>query len=180
MRSAALTAYPQFSCTGGPFKVRTQWGVEKDVYCAGNDATFQFIYDILDEVIGALSLDNTSTSAATSALKTAGRQCPKCQARIKAEGLKDEHELQSYFIRKIEEHLASKGRRLIGWDEILEGGLPPRGDRDELARHERRGRRGEVGPRLRRHARHRTAILIARTRLSVSKRLFLRAGSRPR
>ena len=54
------------------------------------------------------------------------KQCPKCQARIKAEGLKDEHELQSWFIRRIEEHLASKGRRLIGWDEILEGGLPPK------------------------------------------------------
>jgi hexosaminidase len=121
---AALTAYPQFSCTGGPFKVRTLWGVEKDVYCAGNDATFNFIYDILDEVVGLFPSQFIHIGG-DECPKDRWKKCPRCQARIKAEGLKDEHELQSYFIRRIEEHLASKGRRLIGWDEILEGGLPP-------------------------------------------------------
>jgi hexosaminidase len=122
---AALTAYPQFSCTGGPFKVRTIWGVEKDVYCAGNDAAFAFIFDVLDEVIGLFPSTYIHIGG-DECPKDRWRKCPKCQARIKAEGLKDERELQSYFIRRIEEHLASKGRRLIGWDEILEGGLPPK------------------------------------------------------
>ena len=122
---AALTAYPQLSCTGGPFKVRTVWGVEKDVYCAGNDATFAFVADVLDEVVG-LFPSTFIHIGGDECPKDRWKQCPKCQARIKAEGLKDEHELQSYFVRRIEEHLASKGRRLIGWDEILEGGLPPR------------------------------------------------------
>jgi hexosaminidase len=122
---AALTAYPQFSCTGGPFKVRTKWGVEQDVYCAGNDATFAFLFDVLDEVTG-LFPSTFIHIGGDECPKARWKSCPKCQARIKAEGLKDEHELQSYFIRRIEEHLASKGRRLIGWDEILEGGLPPK------------------------------------------------------
>jgi len=121
----ALTAYPQFSCTGGPFKVRTVWGVEKDVYCAGNDATFAFVFDVLDEVVG-LFPSTFIHIGGDECPKERWKQCPKCQARIKAEGLKNERELQSYFIRRIEEHLASKGRRLIGWDEILEGGLPPK------------------------------------------------------
>jgi hexosaminidase len=121
----ALTAYPQLSCTGGPFKVRTVWGVEKDVYCAGNDATFDFVRDVLDEVVGLFPSPFIHIGG-DECPKDRWKQCPKCQARIKAEGLKNEHELQSYFIRKIEEHLASKGRRLIGWDEILEGGLPPK------------------------------------------------------
>jgi hexosaminidase len=121
----ALTAYPQFSCTGGPFKVRTRWGVEEDVYCAGNDATFAFLNDVLDEVTG-LFPSTFIHIGGDECPKARWKNCPKCQARIKAEGLKNEHELQSYFIRRIEDHLASKGRRLIGWDEILEGGLPPK------------------------------------------------------
>ena len=121
----ALTAYPQFSCTGGPFKVRTQWGIEDDVYCAGNDATFAFLRDVLDEVM-ALFPSTFIHIGGDECPKARWKNCPKCQARIKAEGLKNEHELQSYFIRQIEDHLASKGRRLIGWDEILEGGLPPK------------------------------------------------------
>ncbi len=121
----ALTAYPQFSCTGGPFKVRTRWGVEDDVYCAGNDATFDFVGDILDEVL-TLFPSTFIHIGGDECPKTRWKTCPKCQARIKAEGLKNEHELQSYFIRRIEDRLGAKGRRLIGWDEILEGGLPPR------------------------------------------------------
>lgn len=122
---AALASYPQFSCTGGPLKVRTTWGIEENVYCAGNDATFAFLRDVLDEVL-ALFPSKFIHIGGDECPKARWKKCPKCQARIKAEGLKDEHELQSYFIRKIEDHLASKGRRLIGWDEILEGGLPPK------------------------------------------------------
>ena len=121
----ALAAYPQFSCTGGPFKVRTVWGVEPDVYCAGNNATFAFLCDVLDEVV-ELFPSTFIHIGGDECPKDRWKKCPKCQARIKAEGLKNEHELQSYFIRKIEQHLASKGRRLVGWDEILEGGLPPK------------------------------------------------------
>ncbi len=121
----ALTAYPQFSCTGGPFKVRTVWGIEDDVCCAGNDATFAFLDDVLDEVV-ALFPSTFIHVGGDECPKARWKNCPKCQARIKAQGLKNEHELQSYFVRRIEDHLASRGRRLIGWDEILEGGLPPK------------------------------------------------------
>jgi hexosaminidase len=121
---AALAAYPELSCTGGPFKVGTQWGVYSDVYCAGNDQVFDFLQDVLSEVIELFPSEFIHIGG-DECPKERWKACPKCQARIKAEGLKDEHELQSYFIRRIAEFLSSKGRRLIGWDEILEGGLAP-------------------------------------------------------
>ena len=121
---AALAAYPELSCTGGPFEVGTLWGVKKDVYCAGNDKVFEFLEDVLTEVI-ALFPSETIHIGGDECPKDRWKVCPKCQARIKQEGLKDEHELQSYFIRRIEKFLLSKGKRLIGWDEILEGGLAP-------------------------------------------------------
>lgn len=121
----ALSAYPEFSCRGGPFKVRTKWGIEDDVLCAGNEGTFKFVEDILDEVL-ALFPSTYIHIGGDECPKTRWKACPKCQARIKAEGLKDEHQLQGYFTRRIEKYLDSKGRRLIGWDEILEGGLPPK------------------------------------------------------
>jgi hexosaminidase len=123
---AALTAYPEFSCTGGPFTVPPggYWPIT-DVLCPGRDGTFEFLANVLAEVadlfpgpfihVGGDEVD-----------KTEWKRCPKCQARIKAEGLKDEQELQSYFVRRVEKILAAKGKRLVGWDEILEGGLPPR------------------------------------------------------
>jgi hexosaminidase len=122
--SAALAAYPEFSCTGGPIEVATKWGVFPDVYCAGKDATFNFLEDILSEVIDLFP---------GKYIHIGGDECPKdrwekcqdCQNRIKKEGLKDEKELQSYFISRIEKFLISKNRKLIGWDEILEGGLAP-------------------------------------------------------
>lgn len=121
---AALAAYPEYSCTGGPFEVGVEWGVYDDVYCAGNDATFQFLTDVLDEVI-ELFPGTYIHIGGDECPKKRWEACPKCQARMQSEGLKDAHELQSYFIRRIERHLNARGRRLIGWDEILEGGLAP-------------------------------------------------------
>jgi hexosaminidase len=121
---AALASYPELSCTGGPLAVGTQWGVTEDVYCAGNDKTFEFLEGVLTEVIGLFPSEYVHIGG-DECPKTRWKACPKCQARIKTEGLKDEHELQSYFVRRIEKFLNSKSRRLIGWDEILEGGLAP-------------------------------------------------------
>jgi hexosaminidase len=121
---AALAAYPQFSCSGKQLPVANRWGVFEHVYCAGNDSTFFFLQDILDEVI-ALFPSTYVHIGGDECPKEAWEKCPKCQARIETEGLKNEHELQSYFIRRIEKYLISKNRKLIGWDEILEGGLAP-------------------------------------------------------
>lgn len=121
---AALAAYPDISCTGGPFEVVTRWGVFDDIYCAGKEETFTFLQDILDEVI-ALFPSTYIHIGGDEAPKTRWKVCPDCQQRIREEGLADEHELQSYFIKRIENYLLGKGRRIIGWDEILEGGLAP-------------------------------------------------------
>jgi hexosaminidase len=122
---AAIASYPHLGCSGGPYDVATIWGVLKDVYCAGNDSVFTFLEDVLDEVI-ALFPGKYIHIGGDECPKEKWKECPDCQARIKAEGLKDEFELQSYFIRRMEEYLLSKSRYIIGWDEILEGGLAPR------------------------------------------------------
>jgi hexosaminidase len=122
--SAALAGYPELSCTGGPFEVKNTMGISKDVYCAGNEKTFEFLEDMLSEVI-ELFPGLYLHIGGDECPKDRWKECPKCQARIKAEGLKDEHELQSYFVKRIEKFLLSKNRKLVGWDEILEGGLAP-------------------------------------------------------
>ncbi len=121
---AALAAYPEFSCTGGPFEVRTRWGVEPDILCPGNDAAVAFAKDILSEVCD-LFPSRFIHIGGDEAPRDRWQKCPKCQARMRAEGLKGEAQLQSWLNHRLEEFLASKGRRLIGWDEILEGGLTP-------------------------------------------------------
>jgi hexosaminidase len=121
---AALAAYPDLSCTGGPFEVGTRWGVYEDVYCAGNDDVFRFLEDVLGECLELFPSEYIHIGG-DECPKERWRQCPKCQARMKTEGLADEDELQSWFIRRIEAFLNGRGRRLIGWDEILEGGLAP-------------------------------------------------------
>ncbi len=123
--SAVLAAYPNLGCTGGPYKVQEIWGVHGDVYCAGNEETFKFLEDVLDEVCELFPSEFIHIGG-DECPKGAWEECPKCQKRIKEEGLADEHELQSYFIKRMEKYLDNKGRRLIGWDEILEGGLPPK------------------------------------------------------
>jgi hexosaminidase len=121
---AALAAYPEISCTGGPFKVSTIWGIRNEVYCAGNEKTFEFMENVLGEVLDLFPGEYIHVGG-DECPKDRWEECPKCQDRIRAEGLHDEHELQSYFIKRMEKFLADKGRRLIGWDEILEGGLAP-------------------------------------------------------
>lgn len=127
---AALTAYPEFSCTGGPFEVRNIWGVSNDIYCAGNDATFEFLENVIAEVAPLFESEYFHIGG-DEAPKSRWKNCPKCQARIKAEGIKADKEhsaeekLQSYFVQRIEKVLLKHGKKMIGWDEILEGGLAP-------------------------------------------------------
>ena len=121
---AALASYPELSCAGGPFEVQNWWGIHPDVYCAGNERTFEVLQDVLSEVIDLFPSPYVHIGG-DECPKDRWRVCPKCQARIKAEGLKNEAELQSYFVKRMEKYLVSRNRRLIGWDEILEGGLAP-------------------------------------------------------
>ncbi len=122
---AALAAYPEFSCTGGPFEVYTKWGVSKDVFCAGKEETFEFLQNVIDEVT-ALFPGEYIHVGGDECPKDRWKECPLCQKRMKDNGLKDEMELQSYFVKRMEKYIASKGKKIIGWDEILEGGLPER------------------------------------------------------
>ncbi|MFO8001161.1 MAG: family 20 glycosylhydrolase [Marinilabilia sp.] len=121
---AALAAYPELGCTGGPYEVATRWGVFEDVYCAGNEQTFEFLENVLLEVMDIFPSEYIHIGGDESP-KSRWEECPKCQARIAEEGLEDEHELQSYFITRMEKFLNKHDRNLIGWDEILEGGLAP-------------------------------------------------------
>ncbi|MBQ5643520.1 MAG: family 20 glycosylhydrolase [Bacteroidaceae bacterium] len=126
----ALHAYPELGCTGGPYEVWTMWGVSDEVLCAGNDATLRFIEDVLTEIVEIFPSEYIHIGG-DECPKTRWKACPKCQARIKQLGIKGdakhtaEEYLQSYFISHAEKFLNSKGRQIIGWDEILEGGLAP-------------------------------------------------------
>ncbi len=121
---AALAAYPRLSCTGGPFDVANDWGVFKDIFCAGNDDTFRFLETVLDEVIALFPAEYVHIGG-DEAPKYRWEHCAACQRRMREEGLADEHALQSWFIARIERYLRAHGKKLIGWDEILEGGLAP-------------------------------------------------------
>ena len=123
--TCALAAYPELSCTGGPFTVPpgSIWPL-KDIYCAGRETTFQFLENVLTEIIDLFPGTYIHVGG-DEANKGEWEKCDSCQTRIATEGLQDEAELQSYFIRRIERFLKSKDRKLIGWDEILEGGLAP-------------------------------------------------------
>ena len=128
--SAALAAYPELGCTGGPYEVATDWGVFNDVLCVGNEKVFQFLEDVLTEVVG-LFPSRYIHIGGDEAPRLRWQSCPRCQARIKEEQLRPEagHTpedcLQTYCTRRIGEFLKSKGRVMIGWDEITRGELPP-------------------------------------------------------
>lgn len=123
--SAAVTAYPNLACfPDRNYKVVESWGVFEDVFCAGKEETFTFLEDVLTEVMVLFPSKNIHIGG-DECPKTRWKVCPNCQKRIKDLGLKDEHELQSYFIKRIEKFLNAKGRQIFGWDEILEGGLAP-------------------------------------------------------
>ncbi len=121
---AALAAYPQYACNAGPFETYSRWGVSDDVYCAGNDETFVFLENILKEVM-ELFPSKYIHIGGDECVKTKWKSCEKCQNRKLNEHLKTEEELQSYFITRIEKYVNANGRQIIGWDEILEGGLAP-------------------------------------------------------
>ncbi len=144
--SAAIAAYPWLSCfpqkpTEIPAKMISQksieeqkngriklvqetWGVFDDIFCAGKDSTFKFLENVIDEVV-TLFPSKYFHMGGDEAPKAHWKKCPACQKRMKDNNLKDEHELQSWFVRRIEKYVNSKGKILIGWDEILEGGLAP-------------------------------------------------------
>lgn len=121
---AALSAYPHLGCTGGPYEPATTWGVFDDVYCAGKEETFTFLQDVLDEVMSLFPGEYIHIGG-DECPKTQWKKCQHCQKRMREMELQDEHQLQSYFVRRIEKYLNKHGRQIIGWDEILEGGLAP-------------------------------------------------------
>lgn len=120
---AALASYPEFSCIGGPFEVAREWGVFEDIFCP-KEETFKFLQDILSEVI-ELFPGQYIHIGGDEAPKDRWKSCQYCREFMKKEGLKDENELQSYFTGRIEKFINSKGKTIIGWDEIIEGGLAP-------------------------------------------------------
>ena len=127
---AALAAYPQYGCTGGPYEVWGRWGIADDVLCAGNEKTMHFLEDILTEISDLFPYEYIHIGG-DECPKVRWEKCPVCQAKIKELGLKDdenfnaEHYLQSYVMERMENFLATKGKKIIGWDEILEGKLGP-------------------------------------------------------
>ena len=119
---AALATYPKLGCTGGPYEVRTTWGISEDVFCAGSEETFEFIENVLTEVLELFPSEYIHIGG-DECPKVRWKACPKCQRRISEEGLANETELQSYFMKRIERWLNGHGRKIIGWDEILQGGI---------------------------------------------------------
>ena len=120
---AALAAHPELSCTGGPFEVDCNWGIARDVFCAGNDEAIAFLKGVFEEVLELFDSPWIHLGA-DECPKDRWRDCPKCQARIRAEGLADEYALQGWFVRQIAEYLIERGRTVIGWDEVMEGSPP--------------------------------------------------------
>lgn len=127
---AALASYPSLGCTGGPYEVQGMWGVHPDVLCAGKEETYEFVTDVLSEVI-ELFPSRYIHIGGDECPKDRWKKCPLCQARIRKLGLKTDKEhtaeerLQSYFMTRVEKFLNENDRQIIGWDEILEGGAAP-------------------------------------------------------
>lgn len=120
---AAIASYPWLGCTKEHIPVENQWGVFKDIYCAGNDSTFTFLENVLDEICELFPGPYIHIGG-DEAPKYRWEHCEKCQRRMEKEGLQNEAELQTYFINRIAAYLQTKNKEIIGWDEILEGGIP--------------------------------------------------------
>jgi hexosaminidase len=123
--SCAIAAYPELACFNQRIGVPSGgvWPIT-DIYCAGKESTFEFLQNVLDEVM-AIFPSQYIHIGGDEATKTNWEKCPLCQKRMQDEGLKNVHELQSYFVKRMEKYINSKGKKLIGWDEILEGGIAP-------------------------------------------------------
>jgi len=127
---SALASYPRFGCTGGPYEVWRRWGVSDEVICAGNEQAMRFLEDVLNEVMDVFPSDIIHIGG-DECPKTRWHECPKCQAKIQELGLQDdgkftaEDYLQSYVMNRMEKVVQARGRRIIGWDEILEGNISP-------------------------------------------------------
>ena len=127
---AAMASYPELGCTGGPYDVRQIWGIADEVLCVGKESTFKFLEGVLDEVVELFPSEYIHIGG-DECPKRSWEKCHACQAKIRELGLKDdehykaEHYLQSYVTKRMEDYLAAKGRKIIGWDEILEGELSP-------------------------------------------------------
>ena len=128
--TAALASYPELGCTGGPYKVLCSFGVFPDVLCAGNDQTLQFTKDVLDEIMDIFPSEYIHIGG-DECPKSRWEKCPKCQAKIKELGIKTlpkhskENQLQTYFMSELEKEINAHGRCMLGWEEVLEGGLTP-------------------------------------------------------
>ncbi len=126
---AALTAYPHLGCTGGPYHVWGRWGISDDILCAGNDSTLVFIDDVLNEIMDIFPSEYIHIGG-DEAPKTRWKECPKCQKRIKDEGITAtdkftaEQRLQGFITSRAAKTIGARGRKMIGWDEILEGDIP--------------------------------------------------------
>jgi hexosaminidase len=119
---AALAAYPELSCAGGPFAVATRFGIHPEIYCAGKERVFAFLQDVLDEVMALFPAPYIHIGG-DEAPKLRWSQCPDCQRRLRQEGLADVHALQPYFTNRIMAYLKAHGRQAVGWNEILQPGL---------------------------------------------------------
>ena len=119
---AALASYNELGCRNEKYEVRTRWGISKDVLCVGKESTFEFVEGVLSEVV-KLFPSKYIHLGGDECPRHRWKECPLCQQRIKEEGLKDENELQSYFMHRVEKFLAKHDRKIIGWDEIIYGGI---------------------------------------------------------
>ncbi|MEO9803974.1 MAG: family 20 glycosylhydrolase [Reichenbachiella sp.] len=119
---AALSAYPNLSCNEGTYTPRIIWGVETDVFCAGKDEVFAFLEDVIEEIVPLFPYQYYHLGGDESP-KERWKTCNRCQTRMNTAGLHDEHELQSYFMNRMEGVLKKHGKKMVGWDEILEGGI---------------------------------------------------------
>ena len=121
---AALAAYPEYSCTGGPFKPWTTWGVQNNLYCAGNDATLKFLEDVVDEVLDIFNETKYIHIGGDECPKAKWKACPKCQQRMKDLGLGSEDKMQVWLTDHFAKYVIAKGRQPIEWDDFVNQGIP--------------------------------------------------------